>query len=1528
MGEDAVHPDDDPTSPNQVPPSFDSKILKRVRIAIREAGDSVISVPEAISGAMIGNRYKLLELIGAGGMGVVWMAEQRSPIRRLVAVKLIKAGMDSSAVLARFEAERQALAMMDHPNIARIFDAGTTDHGHPFFVMELVKGLPLTRYCDERKMPLNERLDLFVQACGAVQHAHQKGIIHRDLKPGNLLVTEHDGNPVPKVIDFGLVKALAGSSVLTEHTLHTSFGAVAGTPQYMAPEQVGINALDVDTRADIYALGVILYELLSGTTPHGTGELHQAAWDEMRRVIRDVDPPRPSLRVTQSKTLANLAATRHTEPARLSKLISGDLDWIVMKALEKDRHRRYGTASDLAADVQRHLTGEAVLAAPPTAAYRLRKFVRKHRVVLSTAAVILIVLIAGVLVSTWQAVRASRAEIVAQRETAEAKNQRIEAQRQKIEAQHQRETALKASKKAEDESATVQRQLADSYVQNGISAWAEHDPSLAALWFCKALKLDQVDPHRELMDRIRLGDCFRQCAWPSIATEPEDDPPAARKSGSIDQLMKESDGTLVVVTAHGTRFKVDSAVSSAYEIGDLLLLGSKDSAQLCDVKTGKLVFPTLAAPSVFSFEITDDHRFIVTNTWRPYTVLRIWDARTGLPVSLGSATEFPGVKLSPDGKLVAVSDGGRAQIWNLETLQPRGIPIQHPAGFRLRELNNAGKMLMNDGHDGMLVLNSTDAIPVGPPFRINGEFLAMNSDGTRVLVRATSGHFSAFDACTGIRLFDSRIAGPDPHFSKDGKWIIAGTLRWDTRIPSSAGSMLRIAYPPEALSLRLSPDGKSVATYKWNLRLWDAQTLQPIVPPELSTITGEITGDVAFIPNADELITILADRGRWRLAVRNIRNGRVVRIGAELRQDLSSLSERLASVSPDGKYVLVVQWAGSGNVYQVFSTQTLALVTTVKNSATIPSPWPAAPDCFSPDSRALVGWGAKGGLAAWDVTSGEVIPDPPHAWRALAAPGILCPDGRSYLCYADPPRILKLEDGTSLTPPFTSVARPLYSGTLALGPDASVVLTSLQNSIRLWDAHNAMAVSSALPCDDVVDAVVISRDGASALSLSTPNPNPDPNLVMPPILRRWSVAPVQFTGDDLEPLSELISGRKIDELSGIVPIDAKGYYAAVGVLLRLQRESPVFFASHPPPVAADVPQSYHDEVEARLAEARTPEQKLALAREWAYAGGFEVKSKLYKEAALLEEKSLSLDDSSLAARNHLAHAYACQGRFSDALAIYQKFAGQAYQTPAPWPEQGQVGDNLADLRDIWPGGNDDPGFQQLLALNQPPADPPATAPPADTQLATAAAKDAQRDADEAVAQFKLGHVQESHELLRKSLRGRRAVPDDGDTAAKLYSAQSLIDPPSTQPSDEFAEDLNTMAWDLVKNAGQSPEKYAVALDVVRHSVAISANTHNLGTLAAAQYRTGDYLGALQSIARSEATDFVAQESHASNLILSAMAQEKLGRHTQARGLLQRVIDLAKEPNALIEDERLIFDESAAMIDPASTQPATMPSRAP
>ena len=384
----------------------------------------VYEPPSPLVGTLIAGRYKLLEEIGDGGMGTVWMAEQKEPVKRLVAVKLIKAGMDSKAVLARFEAERQALAMMDHPNIAKVHDAGTDDTGRPYFVMELVKGLPLTEYCDVRKLSVNERLDLFVQICSAVQHAHQKAIIHRDLKPTNVLVTEHDGKPVPKVIDFGLAKALNSSQMLTDRTLHTAYGTVVGTPLYMAPEQVGINALDVDTRTDIYSLGVILYELLTGTTPLEKAKFKEAAWEEVKRLIREEEPPRPSTRLSSDKTLPSLAASRQVDATKLPGLVRGELDWIVMKALEKDRARRYDTANGLARDVQRYLAGDAVEACPPTLGYRLKKLYRRNRAAKLVGSTIAAVLLLATGVSLAFGIVARNAERLAEQERAESDRQR------------------------------------------------------------------------------------------------------------------------------------------------------------------------------------------------------------------------------------------------------------------------------------------------------------------------------------------------------------------------------------------------------------------------------------------------------------------------------------------------------------------------------------------------------------------------------------------------------------------------------------------------------------------------------------------------------------------------------------------------------------------------------------------------------------------------------------------------------------------------------------------------------------------------------------------------------------------------------------------------------------------------------------------------------------------------------------------------------------------------------------------------
>ncbi len=398
-------------------------------------------------GTRIADRYELIEIIGEGGMGTVYRANQIEPVKRQVALKLIRRGFDSKAVLARFDAERQALALMDHPHIARVYDGGSTPTGEPFFVMELVTGVALTEYCDANKLSVDARLKLFVSTCEAVQHAHQKGVIHRDLKPGNVLVTEVDGRPMPKVIDFGVAKAT--EQKLTDLSF-SDLGSIVGTPAYMSPEQADPNCEDVDTRSDVYALGVILYELLTGSPPLGGNDFQRGAILEMLRMVRDVEPPRPSTRVSTADGLPSIAANRNIEPARLARMIKGELDWVVMKALEKDRARRYDTAIGLAQDIQRYLADEVVEAKPMSNSYRLRKFVRRHRVQVTAAVLLLLTLVGGVVGTSLGMVRAERA----------ADQERLA----KLDAQAARATAEQSA-----QTAGIQATLALNSVQSLIS---------------------------------------------------------------------------------------------------------------------------------------------------------------------------------------------------------------------------------------------------------------------------------------------------------------------------------------------------------------------------------------------------------------------------------------------------------------------------------------------------------------------------------------------------------------------------------------------------------------------------------------------------------------------------------------------------------------------------------------------------------------------------------------------------------------------------------------------------------------------------------------------------------------------------------------------------------------------------------------------------------------------------------------------------------------------------------------------------
>jgi serine/threonine protein kinase len=464
-------------------------------------------------GSRVG-RYKLLQRLGEGGCGVVYMAEQAEPVRRLIALKIIKLGMDTKSVIARFEAERQALAMMDHPNIARVLDAGATGAGRPYFAMELVRGPKLTDFCDQNHLDTRQRLDLFINVCHAIQHAHQKGVIHRDIKPSNILVTLHDGVPVPKVIDFGIAKAIEGR--LTENTLFTAYDQVIGTPAYMSPEQAEFSGLDVDTRSDIYSLGILLYELLTGRTPFDSKALAQSGVEGMRRILREEEPQRPSTILTtlHGTELRATAALHREAPPRLISLLRGDLDWIVMKALEKDRTRRYETANGLLADVRRYLNNEPVTARPPSSLYRLQKLVRRNKVAFTAGTAVLLSLVIGLGASTWLFLRERHARQEQSRLKEIADRARSNESRLLLQAEARSRISLAASLLGQGktdeaaallaqtpldsierskESADVLRSLGVSYALGG--RWPE-----AAGSFAKVMRMNRSEPNNAVAD--------------------------------------------------------------------------------------------------------------------------------------------------------------------------------------------------------------------------------------------------------------------------------------------------------------------------------------------------------------------------------------------------------------------------------------------------------------------------------------------------------------------------------------------------------------------------------------------------------------------------------------------------------------------------------------------------------------------------------------------------------------------------------------------------------------------------------------------------------------------------------------------------------------------------------------------------------------------------------------------------------------------------------------------------------------------
>ena len=614
-------------------------------------------LPSEKPGDWIG-RYKLLQQIGEGGCGVVYMAEQEEPVRRRVALKVIKLGMDTKSVIARFEAERQALALMDHPNIAKVLDAGATDAGRPYFVMELVRGIKITDYCDQNNLPTRERLDLFIQVCRAIQHAHQKGIIHRDIKPSNILVTVNDAVPVPKVIDFGIAKATTGLR-LTDKTVFTAFEQFIGTPAYMSPEQAMMTSLDIDTRSDIYSLGVLLYELLIGETPFSSEELLGVGLDAMRRVLREKDPVRPSAKLstlTHADRTA-IALHRQSEPPKLFRLIRGDLDWIVMKCLEKERSRRYETANALAREVERYQTNEPIVARPPSQVYRLGKMVRRNKLAFGGGAVLAVALLLGLGGTSWQAVRATHAR---QRADEQRRRADLSAEAERRE----REAALREARRAN-------AALSESLTTEGDRLVREKEMCRALAYFARALRINSSNS----VAATRIVSLLNQCNFPLPIVRERMAVPAVRFPTPTNSPRLELRGKSVVDTRSGkelSRLQLDGEDSLLADVplvfspnGKVVAFYTHYQVGVFSTETGERIMPSIRRSTPYCTPVfTPDSRHLIIGT----SVVQVWDiaAKRAVFTSDDLATSIFTMALSPEGRLLATYYRDReVQIWNV-----------------------------------------------------------------------------------------------------------------------------------------------------------------------------------------------------------------------------------------------------------------------------------------------------------------------------------------------------------------------------------------------------------------------------------------------------------------------------------------------------------------------------------------------------------------------------------------------------------------------------------------------------------------------------------------------------------------------------------------------------------------------------------------------------------------------------------------------------------------------------------------------
>jgi eukaryotic-like serine/threonine-protein kinase len=1003
------------------------------------------------SGDRIG-RYKLLQQIGEGGCGVVYMAEQEEPVRRRVAFKVIKLGMDTRQIIARFEAERQALALMDHQHIARVFDAGATDSGRPYFVMELVQGIPITDFCDEHALSTEERLKLFIQVCHALQHAHQKGVIHRDIKPSNILVMVSDGVLVPKVIDFGIAKAAQGR--LTDQTHFTAFEQFIGTPAYMSPEQAVMTSLDVDTRSDIYSLGVLLYELLTGRTPFDQKELLAAGLDEMRRTIREVEPVRPSTRLSRERLAMRRLGSVKSAIRNPQSAINQDLDWIVMKCLEKDRARRYETANGLAADVQRHLLHEPITARPPTGLYRLRKLIQRNKlafVAVGVLAIALVTVAVGSTIAAWRVAHARRAE-TSHREKAETANRQL-----------RRTVSLLELGRAED---FFRSQDAAAGVAH-LAAMLRSDPSnhIAANRLVSALLHRNWALPAALMRH--LGPVEKVCFSPNGKCV------LSASRDATANLWDAATGRSLAAVRHRDRilqacFNPD---------GSRFVTASLDgTAQIWDTKSGAaLSSPLTHSNTVYWAEFSADGRQVLTAS--ADRTARIWDVASGeLKRELrGHSSHVILARFSPDGaRIVTGGNMGSIRLWNADSgemlfrVEDRNRPLTALA------FSPDGRSLLVACADGVArVWNTSYGQSMGKPMEHKEpiDYAVFSPDSRLVLTTSQDNTAKLWDAQTG-----EPVGQPLVHeggvlfggFSPDGQAIVTTSMDnsarlWDARTAAPLCQPLR--QYERIFQAHFSPDGRQLVTgsYDWFVQIWDIRPRRSFE----SEFQEERVSSVAFSPDGNMLLTASRDA---RAQLWNARTGQP--IGEPIRH---SGPVHMAAFSRDGlKFVTA-------------STSRSTYVRDAATGAMVAGPfqhtsglhWAA----FSPEGERIVTAVADGTAQVWNIRTAQPI-TPPLVHQGEVRMALFSPDGRLVVTASDDhsARVWDAESGQAVGGPLLHLDHVKWA---AFSPDSEKVVTaSTDNTACIWEARTAKRLVPPLQHARIVEKVVFSPDGRRVATAS------------------------------------------------------------------------------------------------------------------------------------------------------------------------------------------------------------------------------------------------------------------------------------------------------------------------------------------------------------------------------------------------------------------------------------------------------------